>query len=968
MLFAVDALTPEVDEEDARADDADASPARIPARPDEDDRPGSRWERVVGAVIVVVATLIVVEILNPDMRLVPLDVWPVWRPWEWRWTGDFSWGWLLRDTTTNGGDMGAHVWWPWFLEQHWFPRGRLSGWAPDWYAGFPVGHYYFPLPAVAIALLDATGVPYNVAFKLVSVSGPIMLPAAAYTFARGLRAPWPAPPLFAVAALGTLVQTRDGWQIYGGNIASTLAGEFSFTIALALGLFALGALARSLDTGTRLWLPALLIAGAAMSHVVVSMFVALMAVLLVLSRRPLRTFPLAAAIGGVALALTAVWTLPLLARHDMTQSMRYTKVVPKGDFELPGVVAFFLPGMIERTVEGMIRAIGEATLESGVIEKQPLWLPTWVWLLAGVAIVAAGWYRRRSTAVLLAAALILGVLFIQWPEHAVWNTRFLPFWVLTWGFLAAVGAAELLRLGAAAARWAVFWVREGDLHDARARAWFELAGMTPPDRDGGTTVGTAEPNGSRPDVPPELRERAAAVVESRAWADDPPGWEPPAELRPERTAARARTVSSVALACLLALAGIFGLERAWDARDNNPSIAIEGWARWNYTGYEEKAAWPEYSAIMETMGDLPCGRALWEPSAGSDDPINTYGTSLALELLPYWTDGCIGSMEGLYFESSGTTSFHFMTVSELAKRPSNPVRGLVWGSLEDFDRGVRHLQMLGVRYYMTWTPEAQAKADEHPDLELVAEIPDFDGADPMGWRVYEVQDSELVEGLRYEPVVAETDGGTRAECFDVAPLGGTDPEPELGGWECDAAQWWRTEDLLDVRWAQSGPDDWERVDADALEDAPRERLPRVEVTDVVEDPDRVSFRVDRTGVPVVVKVSYFPNWEVRGADGPYRLAPNLMVVIPSDEEVVLTYGLTPVDWLGRVLTLAGIVGVVLLARWKGARRFAAFPEEPAGAAADAAGGDEAPETPVDGSGELITSGRSRLRKDPPALP
>ncbi|GIU86883.1 MAG: hypothetical protein KatS3mg009_1398 [Acidimicrobiia bacterium] len=957
----MDALTPTVDEEETRAGEAATPPAPAPARPD--DLPAGRWERIVGAVVVAVATLIVVEILNPDMRLVPVDVWPLWRPWEWRLTGDFSWGWLLRDTTTNGGDMGAHVWWPWFLEQHWFPRGRLSGWAPDWYAGFPVGHYYFPLPAVAIALLDALGLPYNVAFKLVTVSGPVLLPAAAYSFARGLRAPWPAPPLFAVAALGTLVQTRDGWQIYGGNIASTLAGEFSFTLALALGLFALGALARSLDTGRRPWLPALLIAAAAMSHVVVSMFVALMAVLLVVTRRPRRTFPLAAAIGGVALALTAVWTLPLLARHDMTQSMRYTKVVPKGDFELPGFVAFFLPGFVDRTVEGFVRAIGEAVLDTGVVEKQPLWLPAWVWLLAGVAIVAAGWYRRRSTAVLLAAALILGVLFVQWPEHAVWNTRFLPFWVLTWALLAATGAAELLRLGAAAARWAVFWVREGDLHDARARAWLELAGLGPAGDDGDAAPAP------RADVPAEVREHAVAVVESRAWDEEPPGWEPPPELAAERTAERARTVSAAAMACLLAVAGLIGLERAWDARDNNPGIAIEGWARWNYTGYEEKAAWPEYSAIMETMGDLPCGRALWEPSAGEDDPINTYGTSLALELLPYWTDGCIGSMEGLYFESSGTTSFHFLTVSELALRPSNPVRGLVWGTLEDFDRGVRHLQMLGVRYYMAWTPEAQAKADAHPDLDLVAEVPDLDDADPKGWRVYEVRDSALVEGLRHEPVVARTRGGTRAECFDVAPLGGTDPEPRLGGWECAAARWWRTDDLLDVPWAESGPDDWERVDAADLDEVEPRRLPRVEVSDVVEEPDEVSFRVDRTGVPVVVKVSYFPNWEAHGARGPYRLAPNLMVVVPTDEEVVLTYGLTPVDWLGRLLTLGGVVGLVALARWKGAARFAAF--APEGAAGEAPGGEPptaAAGAPGAADGDGRATGRRRRRRGPPALP
>ena len=64
-----------------------------------------------------------------------------------------------------------------------------------------------------------------------------------------MKAPWPAPPAFAIAALGTLVQTRNDWQIYGGNIASTLAGEFSFAIGLAFALFGLGALAYTLDTG-----------------------------------------------------------------------------------------------------------------------------------------------------------------------------------------------------------------------------------------------------------------------------------------------------------------------------------------------------------------------------------------------------------------------------------------------------------------------------------------------------------------------------------------------------------------------------------------------------------------------------------------------------------------------------------------------------------------------------------------------
>ena len=366
------------------------------------------------------------------------------------------------------------------------------------------------------------------------------------------------------------------------------------------------------------------------------------------------------------------------------------------------------------------------------------------------------------------------------------------------------------------------------------------------------------------------------------------------------------------------------------------------------------------------MGTLPPGtRASWEPSAlGSSDPINYYGTSLALELLPYWTKGRIGSMEGLYFESSATTSFHFLTVSELAAHPSNPVRGLVYGSLADFDRGVKHLQMLGVRYYMAWTPEAEAKADANPDLTQVASIADSDGLDPKGWKVYEVAGSELVQGLDYQPVVVQPHAGTDVVVLRPAPAEQRHRDPELGAWECTAAR--VVQGRRSPRHAVDGigTEGLGRVDGRGLATAPRTRLDPVKVTNITEDADRVAFHVDKVGVPVVVKESYFPNWEVHGADGPYRLAPNLMVVIPRQHDVALTYGLTPVDWLGRIVTLAGLIGLVGLVLWKGARRYGANAVRSRGATFDGdddeTAGDSGPTTAT--RSHRHHSGRNRPRR------
>jgi hypothetical protein len=364
-----------------------------------------------------------------------------------------------------------------------------------------------------------------------------------------------------------------------------------------------------------------------------------------------------------------------------------------------------------------------------------------------------------------------------------------------------------------------------------------------------------------------------------------------------------------------------------------------GWATWNYEGYQRKAAivpstgkaaskdssWHELQSIMTTMGKLPPGRALWEPS----DDINNYGTTLALELLPYFTHGRIDSMEGLYFESSATTDFHFMTVSELTApgKASNPVRGLEYGDISDFDQGVEHLRMLGVRYFMAESKDAKDAADKNPGLTRVATVPDIDGVAPFGWSIYQVKGWNLAQSLRYEPVVVQTHAGASSKCFDTAPPPKGTRDPELAAWECSAAPWWNSGDLARP-FAASGPAHWARASsvAAAQKVTPRP-LPKVTVGPVHEGVSSISFHVSRTGVPVEVKTSYFPNWKAHGAQGPWRLAPNMMVVVPTSHDVKLTYGETTGDRAGRLLTLAGIAGVVGLARYRPAEEPA--PPEPA---------------------------------------
>ncbi|NIR37096.1 MAG: hypothetical protein GWN79_10190, partial [Actinobacteria bacterium] len=273
------------------------------------------------------------------------------------------WSWFT-DTTPTGGDMGAHVWSPAYLRDELLPNLRLTGWSPDWYAGFPAFTFYMVVPSLLIVIVNvgvdigvglfaflglalgaaeagrrlglaregrlaavvgisglglalgsfadgdridpgflgwapiepfvyndrsidlavatvvwpiavaaavwrlAPGlgrwrgattsaavvlayllvpVPYGVAMKLVVVAGMVTLPMAAFLAGRIAGLAYPAPAMLAVMTLPFVFDRSH--NIYGGNLMSTMAGEFAFSLGLSFAVVYLGVVARGLRTG-----------------------------------------------------------------------------------------------------------------------------------------------------------------------------------------------------------------------------------------------------------------------------------------------------------------------------------------------------------------------------------------------------------------------------------------------------------------------------------------------------------------------------------------------------------------------------------------------------------------------------------------------------------------------------------------------------------------------------------------------
>ena len=57
----------------------------------------------------------------------------------------------------------------------------------------------------------------------------------------------------------------------------------------------------------------------------------------------------------------------------------------------------------------------------------------------------------------------------------------------------------------------------------------------------------------------------------------------------------------------------------------------------------------------------------------------------------------------------------------------------------------------------------------------------------------------------------------------------------------------------------------------------------------------ITFITDRPNELHMIKTSYFPNWEIKNGDGPYRISPSFMAVIPHSENVELTFVRTGIE-------------------------------------------------------------------------
>lgn len=307
---------------------------------------------------------------------------------------------------------------------------------------------------------------------------------------------------------------------------------------------------------------------------------------------------------------------------------------------------------------------------------------------------------------------------------------------------------------------------------------------------------------------------------------------------------------------------------------------LRGFVGGFYAGHEMHPDWPEHQRLMAALDSLPPGRVLNQRKVkGPRAALATIGP-----LIPYWTVGQ-GSLDGLLRDSSPQELLVNYLTHAVTPPPDRrelhptPVPG------PSDTRALRHqLAALGVTYVVGTYPDGIGFLDATPGLDRVAT--------GDGWSIHRVEGSRLVEVLETSPRFVEPKAFREEgwEWFVAGAAPGSIPVAAVP----------RLASLLRT----------EEADTD----------PRAEAgLELTVDGREMVVRTSAVGRPHIVRFTWFPNWRVEGALGPFEAGAGHMLVIPQRHEVRLRFGTTWVELVGTTVTVATIVGLLLWSAPAGSR-------------------------------------------------
>ncbi len=695
---------------------------------------------------------------------------------------------ILINNTPTGGDMGAHVVAVDFFTKNFFPNAKIFGWSNIWFAGFPLYYFYFPIPAIFVSLLLIL-FPFGIAFKLM-VSFSIVL--VVYSFEKLFRDRNENFNLLGYLC-GLIFVLTESFTIYGGNLASTLAGQYSFTYSLAFGLLAYNYCEKEDDTSSHIK-ASVFLALCLLSHLIPFILFSV----IVFSKTITSRLSVAKKLifFSTFISLVSLWFIPMISNLSYTTDMGYTPFTNLSDLIKADVYPFIILCFIFSIL----------CYRQLVSNSKIFFLSAYMFVLSTV-------------------------LFFFIPPGALWNGRLIPFFNL--GIIIFFGL--VLKI--------IF--QKVNASDNYLRLFIAV---------GSLSIGFYLSNyfilwNSKFSLTTYFFLFVVVVTYFMLSLKE--------------------SLNSMIL--LLLTVGVF-----------STITYLPHWINWNFTGYEGKENWKDVTQLYDKLSELPPGRITWEASPD----LNEYGTPMVLMTIPMFTDHT--SMEGLYFDSSITTPFHFISVSGLSEQPSNPVGGLRYYNGQ-FERGVYYLKQLGVDYFITYSDTKFQEALNSRNLDFIDRVSKFG--------IFSVNESFLVETINKNIEIVRTPDGLSNILSSLLRENNDNKFVERA--------------LTNFYDLQSST---RIIEVNNNEDI-RKFEPSIEknyLENVVVESGKISFSTEYVGEPHLIKVSYFPNWKIVNGEGPFRVDPSFMMVIPDRSNVEIIFTVTRIEIISRMIFLTFLFASMFL--------------------------------------------------------
>ena len=674
---------------------------------------------------------------------------------------------ILLNTLPTGGDMGAHIVPTKFFVEELFYNFKISGWSNDWFAGYPAYYFYFPLPPSIVAILNLV-LPFNISFKIMVLIALVLLVISIeklINFKIGTLS-------YIGFAGGLLYLLTESFTIFGGNLASSLAGQYSFTYSLAFANLSIYYIRNNLIKHSVIR-GSLLLGLSLLSHIIPFLIYSPIFLIYFLSSKSINPEKLIGLL--IFLFLTLRFSISLFLNLEFTTNMTYSPYTKIKDLIKPDILPF------------AIAIFSYAIFTSGRNLKN-IFLSTEMYLVFA------------ST-----------LLFFYGPEGALWNGRLVPFF----------------NLGLIILFFKIFEEKTDLLIEKIKQKYLIVLFYL--------------------------------IFTSFFIFNYVQKWQ-------ERYAITVYFVALIILLSFMITIYIpkYGLGITLIALVLSSVNFLPHWLNWNFTGYDQKDDWSDITNLYSGLNQLEPGRIMWEPNSD----LNKYGTPMVLMTIPMFTNH--ESIEGLYFDSSITTPFHFVTVSGLAESPSNPVGGLSYIN-GDFDKGVRYMKELGIDYFISYTESITDKAISSNELENLFQSSPF--------TVFKVNSNKV------EVIESELISFTQPNLFNRIS-NSIFKRQEIDSFFVLSMKEFKLDNKKRII---------EGISSGEIQNLNNISHIESEIDNIKISDTKITFQTKHPNRLHIVKVSYFPNWKIKNGLGPYRISPSFMAVIPHTNDVEIVFKNTPIE-------------------------------------------------------------------------